>query len=370
LKVICPAGLPISGILSIVTRRDHTMANILYGVNGEGSGHASRSREVLTHLQSKGHNVHVASFDRGLKNLSADFEVTEIYGLRLSYQDNRVRYARTVLKNLLSVPQAAKSVHRLNQLAAEMEIQMVITDFEPLCCHLGRKLRLPVLCIDNQHCLVYGEISYPRQYRKEAAAAKMVSRMMTPRADTYFVTSFFAPRPKNKRTFFFPPILRKEVLESAASEGETVVVYVTSPATELIDVLKRTRQRFGCYGFNREGHDGNLSFKKPSQDNFLKDLKTAKAVVANSGFSLISEALYLGKPYLAWPVKHQFEQVFNAYYVDKMGYGAYWDDLNKERVESFLFNLDSYRENLAKYPKKDNAELFAKLDEWIGKRVR
>jgi uncharacterized protein (TIGR00661 family) len=345
------------------------MANILYGVNGEGSGHASRSREVLAHLQSKGHQIHVASFDRGLKNLAADFEVTEIYGLRLAYADNRVHYARTVLKNLLSVPQAAKSVHQLNQLAVEMKIELVITDFEPVSCHVAHKLRVPVLSIDNQHCLIYGEISYPHQYRKEAAAAKMVTRMMTPRADAYFVTSFFTPRPKNKRTFFFPPILRKEVLESAASEGESVVVYVTSPAAELAELLKRTRQQFVCYGFNREGQDGNLRFEKPSQENFLKDLRAAKAVVANSGFSLISEALYLGKPYLAWPVKHQFEQVFNAYYIDKMGFGAYWDDLNKERVESFLFHLNSYRENLAQYPRKDNSELFASLDEWIEKHV-
>ena len=59
------------------------MANILYGVNGEGSGHSTRSKEVIRHLMAKGHAVHVVSFDRGLRNLSADFEVTEIYGCLL-----------------------------------------------------------------------------------------------------------------------------------------------------------------------------------------------------------------------------------------------------------------------------------------------
>jgi len=71
------------------------------------------------------------------------------------------------------------------------------------------------------------------------------------------------------------------------------------------------------------------------------------------------------KPYLAWPVKRQFEQVFNAYYIDKMGYGAYWEDLTKERVESFLFNLDAYRKNLAGYPRLDNSALLAKIDALI-----
>jgi uncharacterized protein (TIGR00661 family) len=345
------------------------MANILYGVNGEGSGHSSRAREMITHLQRKGHIVHAVSFDRGLKNLVADFHVTEIFGMRLATVHNRVRYGRTVLRNLLTVPSAAKSVRKLNRLAEEWKIQVVITDFEPMSCHAGHKLGLPVLSIDNQHCLTYGEISYPSEYRKEAAAAKLVTRLMTPNADAYFVTSFFSAKPKNKRTFFFPPILRKAILESVPTEGEAVVVYVTSPAVELIDILKGIRQSFVCYGFNREGREGNLCFRKPSQTGFLKDLTEARAVVANSGFSLISEALHLGKPYLAWPVKHQFEQVFNAYYIGKMGYGAYWDELTREKVESFLFNLDSYRENLIKYPRSDNSALFEKLDDFISRHA-
>ena len=91
---------------------------------------------------------------------------------------------------------------------------------------------------------------------------------------------------------------------------------------------------------------------------------------ANAGFSLISEALYLEKPYLAWPVKRQFEQIFNAYYIGKTGYGAYWDDLNKERVESFLYNLDVYRANLATYQRQDNSALFAKLETLIASNTK
>ena len=29
------------------------MANILYGVNGEGAGHSTRAKEVLTHLERR-----------------------------------------------------------------------------------------------------------------------------------------------------------------------------------------------------------------------------------------------------------------------------------------------------------------------------
>jgi hypothetical protein len=67
------------------------------------------------------------------------------------------------------------------------------------------------------------------------------------------------------------------------------------------------------------------------------------------------------------PVENQFEQIFNAYYVDKMGYGTYWDELNKERIESFLFNLPVYRENLAAYPREGNSALLSKVDELVSK---
>ena len=92
----------------------------------------------------------------------------------------------------------------------------------------------------------------------------------------------------------------------------------------------------------------------------------AKAIIANAGFSLVTEALHLGKPYLAVPVEHQFEQIFNAYCIAEMGYGAYWEVLNRERVESFLFNLDAYREKLAAYPRADNSAICAKLDSLIA----
>ena len=83
------------------------MPNILYGVNGEGAGHSTRAKEVISHLQKQAHQVHVVSFDRGLANLRRDFEVTEIHGWRLAYVNNRVRYRRTIATNLLGARKTA-----------------------------------------------------------------------------------------------------------------------------------------------------------------------------------------------------------------------------------------------------------------------
>jgi uncharacterized protein (TIGR00661 family) len=343
------------------------MANILYGVNGEGSGHSTRAKEVLRHLVRQGHTLHVASFDRGLANLKDEFEVTEIYGLRLAYVNNRVRYEKTVARNLFAAPKAIKSNHHLMRLADEWNSDLVITDFEPMTCHVGHRKHLPIIAIDNQHCITNADVSYPSQYRRDASATKLVAKLMTPRAAAYLVISFFPAKVKKKNTFLFSPLLRQEVLSAKPTQGDSVLVYVTSPSPKLPEMLQRVRCPFVAYGFGREGQDGNVTFKKPTLDGFLADLVACKAVIANSGFSLISEALHLCKPYLAIPVAHQFEQIFNAYYLDKVGYGAYWEDLDKEKIESFLFNLDVYRENLAKYPRQDNSALFTRLDDLIAR---
>jgi len=342
------------------------MANILYGVNGEGAGHSTRAKEVLSHLVAQGHTVHVATFDRGLQTLKPHFDVTEIYGFHFAYVNNRVRYRSTIAKNLITVPQAAKSLSLLKRLVDEWKTDLIITDFEPLTCHVGHNKRLPVISIDNQHCLTNTVVSYPKKYRADAAAAKLVTRMMTPHANDYLVISFFTAPIRKRNTFLFPPLLRQEILNANPTQSDHVLVYVTSPAPELAKLLTSVRCRFIAYGFGREGEEKNIVYKRPSSDGFFADLTSARAIVANSGFSLVTEALHLAKPYLAVPVSHQFEQIFNAYWLEKSGYGAYWEELNKERVESFLYNLPLYREALTQYPRQGNKALLEKLDTLIS----
>jgi hypothetical protein len=57
--------------------------------------------------------------------------------------------------------------------------------------------------------------------------------------------------------------------------------------------------------------------------------------------------------------------MFNAYWLAEAGYGTYWEELNKERIESFLYNLPEYEERLGGYPRNGNQRLFETLDRII-----
>ena len=55
-----------------------------------------------------------------------------------------------------------------------------------------------------------------------------------------------------------PEPARQQILDATATQGEHILVYVTSPAPLLTKVLSTVRGRFIAYGFGREGEDGNV----------------------------------------------------------------------------------------------------------------
>lgn len=345
------------------------MARILYGVAGEGSGHSSRAKEVIEYLINKGHIVKVVSYDRGYKNLKPYFDVEEIFGLRFVYRKNEVQPIETVFRNFMHLSDAVKSFDKVNRIADKFKPNIVFSDFEPVSAMVANSKKLPLISIDNQHRLTNTKIEYPKKYKKDALAAQVVTKLMVMNAKAYLAIDFTSSKVIDKKTFLFPPILRKEVLDIKTFEGDYVLVYFTSSFENLLPIFKQVNKKFVVYGFDKNKKEGNITFKKAGQKEFLKDLANCQGIVANAGFTLMTEALYLRKPYLAVPVKGQFEQVFNAYYLDKLGYGKYWDELDKEKIESFLFNLDLYKKNLKKYKKENNSKIFKKIDDLIEKYV-
>ena len=75
---------------------------ILYGVVGEGMGHAMRSRVVLEHLLAAGHTVEIMASGRASEFLGKRFaDVNRIHGLHMILEENRVRRGKTLWSNVL-----------------------------------------------------------------------------------------------------------------------------------------------------------------------------------------------------------------------------------------------------------------------------
>ena len=344
------------------------MARIVYGVSGEGSGHSSRARVVLTHLVERGHEVKVATYDRGIRNLAGDFDVIEVEGLHIATDENRVSKVETFVENLRRLPEGVQRLRELRRRAfGDFDPDLVITDFEPLTAYLAMHHDLPLVTIDNQHRMRYMRYPRPDPLKADARVTETVIRAIVPRPDVSLITTFWFGELVNERSFLFGPILRREVLALEPSDGEHVLVYLTQGFDPFLETLRTlSAERFRVYGAGREGEDGTLAFRPFSRDGFLQDLASSKAVVSTAGFTLMTEALHLGKPMLALPMRGQFEQELNALMLEDIGCGRNGRQASRETVAAFLYDLPRYREALERYPRGDNTAILARVDELLA----
>ena len=343
------------------------LAKIVYGVSGEGSGHSSRAREMIHHLEQLGHTVRVVSYDRGYRNLKSNFDVFETEGLHIASSDNRVSKVKTFTENLQRLPRGHKKLHALRKnIFKQFRPDCVITDFEPMTAYLANHYDLPLITIDNQHRIRYMTYPCPARLQTERRMTVSIIRAMVPRPDVSLVTTFYYGDAKNNRTFFFPPILRKAVLSLQPSKGEHVLVYLTSGFESFLKLLRSfSREQCIVYGYDRDDQDGNIVYKRFSKDGFLEDLASCKAVMATAGFTLMTESFYLRKPYLALPMHGQFEQELNAYWMAKLNYGTNLRRIRSEAVGNFLYRLPDFEEKLNEYHAADNSAIKAKLRELL-----
>lgn len=341
--------------------------NILYGVVGEGMGHATRSSVIITHLLSRGHTVKVMASGRAFHFLKERFgDVETIHGLHIVYADNAVERRRTVWSNLTELPEnLLTNVSAYFDLIGSFTPDLVISDFDSFTWLYARNHGLPIVSIDNMQ--VINRCSHPdlpESLKAEFRLTKALIKGKLPGCSHYFITSFFSPPIRKPRTSLYPPILRQKILDADRREGDHILVYQTSDSfTGLVPALQRMKDvSFRVYGLRRREDLGNVQLFEFSEDGFVDDLASARAVIAGGGYSLMGEALYLKKPMLSVPVNKQFEQVLNGHYLHELGYGEWWEALEEDLLRQFLLNVPRYRENLEAYHQDGNQLLFDALD--------
>src|SRR3990172_9446287 len=351
---------------------------ILYGVVGEGMGHATRSAVVLEHLASSGHEIKVVVSGKAHQFLKERFSarenvaLEEIQGLTLRYFGNRLDREGSLFWNLKHEPRGVKKNIEVYRKVAEESFrpQLVVSDFESFAALYGLTHRIPVVSIDNIQAV--NRLKHGKSIRNgkgfDFELARLAVKMKVPRAYHYLVTSFFFPRVRKKYTTLVPPILRKEVLEAARDPGEHVVVYQRAiPEKDLVPMLRKLPYDFRVYGASKEEVLGNVRLRAFSGAGFLDDLRTARAVISGGGFSLMSEAVSFRGPMLAIPIENQYEQELNARYLKELGYGSWTRKISASAISGFLEHTSELEKSLSAYERRDNRIVLSCLDELIAR---
>jgi uncharacterized protein (TIGR00661 family) len=345
---------------------------VLYGVNGEGLGHATRSEVVIGALL-RAHDVRVMASGAAFGYLRRRLRhVSEIFGPSFAMDRGEIRRWASVTGTAAAARRELPgSVRRWMQAVHEWRPDVVVTDFEPLSGIYARSSRTPLVCVDNIHMIdrCRHDEGILGGAREDFVLARAVTHAMVPTAGDYVITTFFRPPLLRGRTTLVPPIVRPEIVAAEPVRGEHLLVYSGgSPA--LVDALRASEVPSRVY-LMRDGppagtRDGAIEYRARSVDGFLADLVSARGVVTGGGFSLLSEAIYLGKPVLSVPLHGQFEQLMNARYLQREGFGMCAPAVDAATLEGFVEGLDAFHATLQGYVQDGNVEALAAIEARVG----
>ena len=351
---------------------------ILYGVEGEGHGHATRSKAILHELIKK-HDVLVAAGGKAYSVLNGSFNTVRIeyFPVFYSHSKNTVKVHPFITFFLNTIKFPYKLIYNLKlvKCAAKFKPDIVITDFESFTCWYGLLFRKPVISIDNHHIFLKTLVS-----KKLGIVDKFTNFLLTkfkiPSASYYLVFSFLSKNvlKPQKNTIVCKPVIR-EIFNRANKKKSHVIkdhvlIYQTANYAPVLNAIRQIEsERFIVYSDKPilTKLPPHVIIKRFSEDDFPDDLASAKAVIINAGYSLMTEALYHKKPVLCFPIKNHYEQKLNALLLKESGYGDYSYAINQAVVRRFLGRLSLYKNNLKKYYADDNEDVINMIENIISR---
>ncbi|SDJ59803.1 MJ1255/VC2487 family glycosyltransferase [Microbulbifer yueqingensis] len=332
---------------------------ILYGVQGTGNGHISRARAMAAALEKHPALEVQWLFSGRPREKLFCMEAFGDYWWRegLTFVNRKGRIDRLATARQLRPLRLWRDI-------AELPVQdfdLVISDFEPVTAWAAKRGGVPSLGLGHQYAFNFA-IPAPRFNW----IARGIMRAFAPAGQSLGMHWHHFGHP------ILPPIARPH---GRAENGEHILVYLPVEHHEpLLEELGKLPHRFIAYGIPTDlPAAGNIQLKAPAIKEFQRDVASAKAVICNSGFELISETLALGKPILTRPLAGQFEQEANARALEELQLAKVVERIDADTIGGWLDRLpagtrilwpdvaESITRWLADGRRKDTAELAAQL---------
>ena len=298
---------------------------ILYGVQATGQGHISRAR-AIAHALKQHPDVDVTWLFSGrprerLFDMEPFGDFQHRAGLTFVTEAGRLRYRKTIMANRYW--QFIRDVQRLDVKAYDL----VVTDYEPVTAWAGKLKGQSVLGIGHQYA--FGK-NTPVEGRSLAQHAVM---------------SLFAPVARGVGLHWsdfganvLPPILDLPPAPAATANNHILVYLPFEDQSAVTKWLNEfSEHRFIQYASTLPNDEqGNVERRTASIAGFKADLASARGVVCNCGFELISECLHWRKPVLTRPLAKQMEQLSNGAALEALGYATVMRQIDNELTARWL----------------------------------
>lgn len=348
------------------------MARILYGIHGTGHGHAMRG--LILARAMPWHEFLFVANDDAPKVLEPEFRVERLPNLGTVFKNYRVDLPATIRRAFPILCNRKKHLRRALTLIESFKPDVCMTDLEYFVPAAARMSGLPCLTLDHQHVITCCRHDLPAGMKWDAIVQGLTPRWLFQPTEANIIISFYAPPVLPQfNAIVAAPILRDATIRLQAHDAGHILVYQSnSTDSRLIDFLRTATGRTAhVFGYREmEGRNGNVIFHKRSEDEFMRLLAGCTYVIQGGSHTLMSEALYLGKPILSLPLQAMVEQRFNALYLERLAYGvqARMDELDGAFLDNFESRIAEFKAKISQTNFLGNDMVFNIVDKFARER--
>ncbi|WP_243362383.1 glycosyltransferase family protein [Fundidesulfovibrio terrae] len=343
------------------------MARILYGVHGSQHGHAIRALTLARRFSE--HEFLFVTSEEAAGILRGHYPVETALNPGTRYKNYALDLPATVKLAAKTFIHRGRELTRIGKVIERFKPDVCLSDYEYFVPIAAKRAGVPCLSLDHQHVITLCEHDLPGKVWWDLTSTSFSVNNLFSNSTDHLVISFYQPPLKpGPRRAISPPIHREKVFEHEATVGDHILVYQSCSICEnFVPLLKTLGRPVIVYGYGKDATDGNLSFKKFSEDGLLSDMASCNFVICGGGHTLMSEALCYGKPIISLPVKGAFEQWLNAHYLQKLGYGLHLDmhHLDEAAVAGFESQVEACRERVRAVDFKGNEFAFSLVERFI-----
>ncbi len=310
-------------------------------------------------MEQVGHRVCSVLVGRNTQRDIPDFFLDKI-GAPVAYiespnfawdiHNQSVQLMKTFLQAARRTLHFRESLRQIDRHLRRHQPDVVVNFFEPLggLYYAFHRPAIPMVAIAHQYMFLHPAYRFPPGYRVQRMAMKLFTRLTALGASRKLALSLY-PASNTGSVSVLPPLLRDQLfLQTPVQQESFILIYLLNSgyAKEIIRWHEQhPDQILHCFWDNRdaadvERYDETLTFHRLDDEKFLAMMSRCRGLVTTAGFESISEAMYLGKPVLAVPVKGHFEQYCNS--LDVVAAGAGLSSLTFD-IERLLRFLPSYR---------------------------
>ncbi len=295
---------------------------ILYGVQGTGNGHLTRSIAIAEALQSYPElEIDFLVSGRAEEVLPLP-NLTWRSGLTFVATAGKIDIGATIKVN--NIPKLIRDIRQLDV----RRYDLIVTDFEPIVAWASKLRGQQTVGISHQNAFRHSVPTSTGHLH-----AKAIMRYFAPATTEIGLHWHHFDQP------ILPPIVHFDGDQRPAPQHNKVTVYVPFEDQEKVIWLLRKVPEYEFYIYSpvlSDRDESSIHARRTNRTTFAEDLMTSSGVICNTGFELISECLQLGIKVLTKPLAGQLEQLANGKALSELGYATVSQELFLPTVEKWL----------------------------------